>query len=249
MVAALVLAATAAGCKTMQETEITGSLGAASAPQGGADSRAAQAWGERYRANPKDPDYAIEYAHALRGTGQPSQAAVVLEQALLADPKHAGLLGAYGRALAGMGRYKQALDVFTRAHKSGQPNWNILSAQGAVLDQMGRHDDARRHYGTALRIVPDEPSVLSNLGLSYALSKDLVRAEAALRRAAGHSTGDARVRRNLALVVGLQGRSAEADGITQADMQSDNAAVDVAYLRQILAEQNGWKPPTTTGGR
>ncbi len=249
MVLALVLAATVAGCKTLQETEITGSLGAAPAPQGGADWRAAQAWGERHRANPKDPESAIEYAQALRGSGQPSQAAVVLEQALLADPKHAGLLGAYGRALAGMGKYKQALEVLTRAHTSGQPNWSILSAQGAVLDQMGRHDEAQRYYGTALRIVPDEPSVLSNLGLSYALSKDLVRAEATLRRAAGHWRVDARVRRNLALVVGLQGRSAEADGIAQADLPSDNTAVNVAYLRQILAEQNGWKPPTKTGRR
>ena len=52
---------------------------------------------------------------------------------------------------------------------------------------MGRHDEAQRYYATALRIVPDEPSVLSNLGLSYALSKDLVRAEATLRRAAVQS--------------------------------------------------------------
>jgi Flp pilus assembly protein TadD len=48
--------------------------------------------------------------------------------------------------------------------------------QGAVLDQMGRHEEAQRYYASALRIVPDEPSVLSNLGLSYALSKDLKRA-------------------------------------------------------------------------
>ena len=35
---------------------------------------------------------------------------------------------------------------------------------------------AQRYYASALKIVPDEPSVLSNLGLSYALSKDLKRA-------------------------------------------------------------------------
>ena len=61
---------------------------------------------------------------------------------------------------------------------------------------MGRHDEAQRYYATALRIVPDEPSVLSNLGLSYALSKDLVRAEATLRRAAVQSRVDSRVQEN-----------------------------------------------------
>ena len=83
------------------------------------------------------------------------------------------LLGAYGRALADTGDFNQALDVLGRAHTPDQPDWRILSAQGAVLDQMGRHEEARRYYASALKIVPDEPSVLSNLGLSYALSKDL----------------------------------------------------------------------------
>jgi Flp pilus assembly protein TadD len=121
-----------------------------------------------------------------------------------------------------------------------------------VLDQMGRHEEAQRYYATALRIVPDEPSVLSNLGLSYALSKDLVRAEATLRRAAAQPRVDPRVRQNLALVVGLQGRFAEAESIAQADLPSDEAAANVAYLRKMLAQQNGWKnsgTPDTPSGR
>jgi Flp pilus assembly protein TadD len=132
--------------------------------------------------------------------------------------------------------------VLARAHQPDQPDWRILSVQGAVLDQMGRHEDAQRYYATALRIVPDEPSVLSNLGLSYALSKDLVRAESTLRRASEQSRVDPRVRQNLALVVGLQGRFSEAEGIARADLPSDQAAANVAYLRQMLAQQNGWKP-------
>ncbi len=92
------------------------------------------------------------------------------------NPANKVVLGEYGRALAEAGDYEQALEVLDRAHTPEQPDWHILSAQGAVLDQMGRHDEAQRHYLTALKIVPDEPSVLSNLGLSYALSKDLPKA-------------------------------------------------------------------------
>ena len=91
--------------------------------------------------------------------------------------------------------------------------------------------------------MPDEPSVLSNLGLSYALSKDLVRAESTLRRASTQARADARVRQNLALVVGLQGRFTEAESIARADLPSDEAAANVTYLRQMLAQQNGWKQP------
>jgi Flp pilus assembly protein TadD len=243
---AALLAMAATACQTTSPTassDITGSLAMASAPLPEADwRRSADAWGERYRANPTDPDAAMNYAQALRGNGQRAQAAAVLEQASLHNPKHMALLGAYGRALADIGNYKQALEVLNRAHSPDQPDWRILSVQGAVLDQMGRHDEAQRYYATALRIVPDEPSVLSNLGLSYALSKDLVRAETTLRRAAAQARVDPRVRQNLALVVGLQGRFTEAESIAQADLPSDEAAANVAYLRQMLAQQNGWKP-------
>ena len=132
--------------------------------------------------------------------------------------------------------------MLNRAHTPDQPDWRILSVQGAVLDQMGRHDEAQRYYGTALRIMPDEPSVLSNLGLSYALSKDLVRAESTLRRASAQARGDARVRQNLALVVGLQGRFPKPRALRAPTCRPDEAAANVAYLRQMLAQQNGWKP-------
>jgi Flp pilus assembly protein TadD len=236
------------GCQTTQPMEATGSIGAAAAPQPTTDwKRSADAWGERYRANPSDPQAAVNYAAALRGNGQRSQAVAVLEQASIAHPKNMAVLGAYGRALADVGNYKQALDVLGRAHTPDQPDWRILSVQGAVLDQMGRHEEAQRYYATALRIAPDEPSVLSNLGLSYALSKDLVRAENTLRRASAQSRVDPRVRQNLALVVGLQGRFAEAEGIARADLPSDEAAANVAYLKTMLAQQNGWKEPGQTG--
>jgi Flp pilus assembly protein TadD len=167
---AAVVSITAAACQTTSPTETTGSFAMASSPPGQADwRRSADGWGERYRANPSDLEAAVNYAQALRGNGQRAQAVAVLEQGLLHNPKHMGVLGAYGHALADVGNYKQALEVLNRAHAPDQPDWRILSVQGAVLDQMGRHDEAQRYYATALRIVPDEPSVLSNLGLSYAL--------------------------------------------------------------------------------
>jgi Flp pilus assembly protein TadD len=163
-------------------------------------------------------------------------------------PENKALLGAYGRALADVGKYDQALDVLSHAHSPDQPDWRILSAQGAVLDQMGRHDDAQRYYSSALKMVPDEPSVLSNLGLSYALSKNLPRAEATLRRAVAHPGADPRVRQNLALVVGLQGRFAEAESIARADLPSEEAAANVAYLKQMMTDHNGWAKIGSTSG-
>jgi Flp pilus assembly protein TadD len=220
--------------------DVTGSI--ASAPHTEADYRRdMNIWGARYRANPADPEAAIQYAQALRGVGQRVQAAAVLEQSAIHNPQNRAVLGAYGRALADRGSYREALDVLDRAHTQDQPDWRILSVQGAVLDQLGRHGDAQRHYASALRLMPDEPSVLSNLGLSYALSKNLPQAEATLRRAAAQPGAEPKVRQNLALVVGLQGRFQEAETIARGDLSPAEAAANVAYLRQMLAQQADWK--------
>jgi Flp pilus assembly protein TadD len=90
-----------------------------------------------------------------------------------------------------------------------------------------------------LKIMPEEPSVLSNLGLSYVLSGELPKAEEALRRAYGSTRADARVRQNLGLVVGLQGRFVEAESIVKADLPAEEAAANVAYLKQMLSRKDG----------
>jgi Flp pilus assembly protein TadD len=88
-----------------------------------------------------------------------------------------------------------------------------------------------------LKIAPEEASVLSNLGLSYMLSNELPKAEETLRRAYAKAASNPRVRINLAVVVGLQGRLAEADSIVRAGLPEDQARPSAAYLKQILARR------------
>jgi Flp pilus assembly protein TadD len=225
-------------CQTDGMSDITGSLGEKTENSSAAEPRRGiEFYRDRFRANPQDADAALQYGKALRASGQKSQAVAVLEQATIAHPDDKALLAGYGRALADNGNFQQAFDVLSRAHTPEDPDWRILSAQGAVLDQLGRYDEARQYYASALKIVPDEPTVLSNLGLSYALSKDLPKAEETLRRAYGRAGADARVRANLGLVIGLQGRLAEAEGIVKADLPAEEAAANVAYLRQLLSRK------------
>ena len=179
----LILALGLCGCQTSGLSDITGSLGEKAEPRAADPRREVELYHERYRANPKDADAALKYGKALRAAGQRSQAVAVLEQATIAHPSNKALLAGYGRALADNGNFQQAFDVLGRAHSPDDPDWRILSAQGATLDQLGRYEEARQYYASALKIVPDEPSVLSNLGLSYVLSKDLTKAEETLRRA------------------------------------------------------------------
>src|SRR2546428_14152998 len=77
-----VLAAGLGGCQTM--SDITGSL-TSSSPKAQAipddPQRTAEAYGERYRANPKDAEAALGYGPALPPTGHRARAVPVLEQA------------------------------------------------------------------------------------------------------------------------------------------------------------------------
>ena len=79
--------------------------------------------------------------------------------------------------------------------------------------------------------------MLSNLGLSYMLSNNLAKAEETLRRAYAKAASNPRVRTNLAVVVGLQGRLSEAETIVRAGLPEDQARASAADLKQILARR------------
>ncbi len=49
---------------------------------------------ERYRANPSNPDVALQFGKALRESGQRAQAVAVLEQAVLVHSANKALLAA-----------------------------------------------------------------------------------------------------------------------------------------------------------
>jgi Flp pilus assembly protein TadD len=234
------------GCQTDGMSDITGSLG--DKIDRAASAKTLDFYRDRYHARPDDADAALAYGKALRDNGQRSQAVAVLEQATIAHPDNKALLAGYGRALADNGNFQQAFDVLGRAHSPENPDWRILSAQGTVLDQLGRGEEARQYYASALRIVPDEPSVLSNLALSYLLSKDLAQAEEILRRANSRPDADPRVRLNLALVVALRGHIGEAEELAKEGRPPEEAAANVASLRRMLAKKTSAKTETEKGG-
>src|SRR5262249_60519058 len=81
------LAFALSGCKTMQPTEPTASLGVAAAGAG-ADRRSALAWAERYHANPADLEAGGNYARALRAHGPRGQAGAGAGQGSIPDPQN-----------------------------------------------------------------------------------------------------------------------------------------------------------------
>ena len=230
-----------AGCLKRSPTT-TGSINAA-VPQVLTEEAARQhadALAARNAANPGDPQTAIAYASVLRRLNQRAQAVAVLQQAAIGNSDNLELMGAYGRALTDVGRFEEAEKVLARAHLPERPDWRILSAQGTVADQLGDSARARQYYEAALRIQPGEPSVMSNLGLSLALSGRLPEAEKTLREAAGDPRADQRVRQNLALVLGLQGKFREAETTLAKDLSPAEVNASMTAIRGMVSQQDSW---------
>ena len=101
------------------------------------------------------------------------------------------------------------------------PDWRLISAEAAILDQLEQTDEARALYRRAMEMAPTEPSIHSNLGMSYVLEGDLRTAEQHMRRASEMPGADSRVRQNLALVIGPQGRFQEAEAIARGELSPE----------------------------
>jgi Flp pilus assembly protein TadD len=236
-------AAPLGGCETFGD--VTGSIGGDAHQEPPTDEALlrvyADRWGKIYDQDPGEKVASINYARALRGLTRYTEEAAVMQAAAVKAPKDFEVLGAYGRALADIGELLQAKDVLSRAYPSERPDWKVLSVQGTVDDRLDDHTGAQRFYREALKIAPDEPSVLNNLGISYALTKKLDLAEDTLRQAAASPRADARVRQNLALVLALEGKFAKAEEVSRQDMSAEAAAANIRAIRAMIAQSDTWK--------
>jgi len=176
---------------------------------------------QAYQQQPKSRRLALAYAASLKATGQSAQAVAVLEKLTIHYPEDKEVLSAFGKSLIDVGRASQAEEVLGNAHAPDQPDWTILSAQGVAADQQNDHQRAQGFYKAALAIMPNEPSILTNMGLSYALSGDLVEAEKKLRLAVDSQQASVMTRKNLAMVLALRGKPAEAKTIVAQDMPAN----------------------------
>ena len=234
------------GCNSPRLNDITGSIHRPGAepelPTNEAELRIfAEEWGQRYDRNRKDKATAMTYARALRGLNQTTQAVAVLQAAAIQYPNDMKVLAAYGKALVEAGRLNEAAEVLSHADTPERPDWSVQSTRGQIADELGNHEQARAYYQEALKQKPNDPGVLSNMGLSYALSRQLPRAEETLVSAAQQPSADMRVRQNLALVLALQGKFDQAEDWSRRDLSPIDAAANIGQIRQMISQSNTWR--------
>jgi len=227
----------------------TGSIGAGSLRS---TVTARKAWQE----DKTDLRKGMAYVRELQALEQDSEQLLVLEQMIKIHPTNTKLLVFYGKRLINNGQSKEAVNILKQAENRGERDWRLYSALGSALDQTGKHSQARTYYQRALQLNPTEVKIQNNLALnptevkiqnnlamSYMLEGKLSNAEAILRKANNTPKGRAlpRIRQNLALVVGLQGRFNEARQIASRDLPQAQVEANMAYLHKMLSRNDSWR--------
>ena len=188
-------------------------------------------WARVTSRDPADSDAQLRFASALRALGRFDEAGAAAERVLAVQPGSEEALLEFARARIGAGQGFYAIEPLNQAAAAAPRDWRPHSLLGVALEQVKRTQDARAAYARALQLSPENPAVLSNLALLNAAEGDRTTAEALLRRAAAQPTSTVQERANLALVLGLSGKVAEAEQIIRRDLPPELAEQNLAYLR------------------
>jgi Flp pilus assembly protein TadD len=206
--------------------------------------------GKKWQADSSNVNKGLAYANALESTGQGDKQLAVYASLYQSNPENSKLAALYGKKLVSNGKSNAAIPVLEAAAKAPDADWRVHSALGSAYDQQGLYQKARQSYQQALASGRDNLTVLNNMGMSFALEGDLKQAEATFRQADAlpRSRSEPRIRQNLALVVGLQGRFDEASQLASEDLPPDQVEANMAYLQKMLAQPNTWQQLSGNAG-
>lgn len=206
-------------------------------------------WAGEYDTFPNDLEAAQRFSEALRKGGRADRAASVAQEALQRFPQDRPLTLTYGLAQIAARNPQEALRPLASIAASDAHDWRVRSALGAALDQLGRFREARAAYQEALAIQPNDPGVLTNMGVSHLMEGDPAGAEPILRQAVAQPNAPAEARQNLAVAIALQGRFDEAQQLERIDLPPAQAAANMQYLRGLLSDPHRWGDVGQHSGR
>ncbi len=206
---------------------------------------AAAFWGREVDLDPRDVEASVALSQSLRSLGRHRDAAETIQAALIVDPNNLNALLEISRAWIGMNQGFYAIEPARKAASLAPRDWRPVGLLAVAYEQAQRDDEALAAHRQAVALAPDEPGALSNYGMFLAARGDLPGAETVLRRATASPRANAKVRQNLALVVGLQGRLPEAEALARQDLPPEMVASNLAWLKAALAKPGS----TTAAGR
>jgi len=200
-------------------------------------------WAREVDVDPSDEQAALGLVQALRALGNFDDATQAAQRLLMVKPDSVEGLLELARVQIARGQGFYGIEPARKAQALAPRDWRAPSLLAVAYEQAKRDDEALAAHRQAQALAPDNPVVLGNMGMYYAGHGDAAEAERLLRAAAARPDAPMQVRQNLALLLGLQGRLAEAEKIARQDLPPEMVANNMAYLRAAT----GQGAPATTG--
>jgi Flp pilus assembly protein TadD len=200
----------------------------------------AKFWNTEYEKNPNDYETALKYSRVLRAIGSAPRSSEIAAQALTMKPADVELTLVFAQDSLDQGKPEDAATALARAEAAGQNDWRMLSIIGVTMDTLDQHKPAQDYYKRALSLSPDNPKILSNLGLSYLLDGNAGLGEETLRHAVSLPEADSRVKQNLVLALGVQGKFDEAAQAAGSDLPKALVDANRDYFHSMLNPSRTW---------
>jgi Flp pilus assembly protein TadD/TolB-like protein len=159
--------------------------------------------------DPDLPEVDITVGQTLLATGRPKEAAVAFRRALAANPDKVEALLGLGNAANAAGDPITAENALKRA-VALQPSFGAYNQLGAFYAESNRWSEAAQQLRQTVRLWPDSPRALGNLGGVLMNGCDAAGALDVLRKAVAIHPNDPFVTSNLGLTQLWTGHSAEA---------------------------------------
>ncbi len=161
---------------------------------------------------------------------------------LIVDPEARKEIEA-ARAQIARGQGFYAIEPARHAATLAPKDWRPQTLLGVAYEQAQRDDEAAAAHRQAIALAPNEAAPNANYAMHLAASGDLPGAEAVLRRATAMPGATIQIRQNLALVIGLQGRLAEAEKLARQDLPPESVDNNLAWLRAATGQGAGTLQP------
>ena len=198
------------------------------------------------------PEEALKLAVSLREAGADGEAFSLLGQAHRRYPQSGVITSAYGRLALVMGQEELAAGLLAAAVAVDPSDWRALSALGVLDGRSGKLPEARKSLMRARALSAEDAMVLNNLALSDLLAGHAASAIPLFRKALASPAlklaHGARIRRNLAVALAVDGQFDAADQLAGSPLPrtlhhagGEIIAGFMGLKRRRPADEAGWK--------
>ncbi len=182
--------------------------------------------------SPQDPAPLIGLGETLNAIGSYLEANDAWTKALAIDPNNSEALNGFGVTLTGLNQPHLALARF-QSSLAVRPNARAYNGLGVAYDMLGEPTNAQSSYRSGLSLDPAHVGLMSNLGVSFALSGRYSEGISMLERATAMPGATARDRLNLALAYGLAGEMEKAEALARGELDEQAVLQNMAFYNTL----------------